>query len=63
MERREILSVHMHSKINDKAKKQMTKRQRSEANARRKVAKDWDRAAHGIRYIKAAIKDLCQRST
>ena len=36
---------------------------KAEANARRKVAKNWDKIAHGIRYQKAAAKESCRRAT
>ncbi|WP_156139277.1 hypothetical protein [Prevotella pectinovora] len=36
---------------------------KAEANARRKVAKSWDKIAHGSRYQKAAAKESCRRAT
>lgn len=36
---------------------------KAEANARRKVAKNWDKIAHGSRYQKAAAKESCRRAT
>lgn len=36
---------------------------KAEANARRKVAKNWDKIARGSRYQKAAAKESCRRAT
>lgn len=49
--------------MNKISRKQRNKRKQSEANARRKVAMNWDRIAHGIRYKKAATKEFCRRTT
>lgn len=47
----------------EKARKQRDNRKRAEANARRKMAMDWDRVAHGIRYKRAATMEFCRRTT
>lgn len=51
------------TEMNERSKKQRAKRKRAEANARRKIAMDWDRVAHGIRYKRAAAKEFCRRTT
>ena len=53
------------SKREDKRKKQKMaqKRIQAEANARRRVAKNWDVLGHSAKYKKAAAKESCARTT
>lgn len=37
----------------------VNKRRKAEANARRKVAKNWDSLSRGLRYQKAAAREAC----
>lgn len=39
------------------------KRRKAEANARRKVAKNWDSLSRGLRYQKAAAREACAVTT
>ncbi len=45
------------------SKRRVARSKRIEANARRKVAMDWDKIAQGTRYRKAAAKEFCRRTT
>ena len=47
----------------EKRKMQKPTRKQVEANARRKVVKAWTRLANGTKYQKAAVKDVCERTT
>ena len=40
-----------------------SKRRKAEANARRKVAKNWDGLSRGLRYQKAAAREACAVTT
>lgn len=46
-----------------KRKNRKVTRKQAEANARRKVAKEWAVLAHGVKYQKAATKESCKRTT
>ena len=50
------------SKKHDK-QQDAAKRRQAEANARRKVAKEWDGVAKGRRYQKAAVREACNTTT
>lgn len=45
------------------SKKQKIFSRQAEANARRKVSKNWAFLANGVNYRKAAVKESCQRTT
>ncbi len=45
------------------SKRRVARSKRIEANARRKVAMNWDKIAYGDRYRRAAAKELCRRTT
>lgn len=50
----------MNKKVNQK---QIVKRKKAEANARRKLAKSWALLAKSVKYRKVAVKESCDRLT